>query len=623
MTKEYELKVDPRILELLGPNLYTNIYYVLAELIANAYDADANNVYIVSNKDDIRVEDDGHGMSYENGDIESYLNVAGVSRTNEGDSFTRSGRRLKMGRKGVGKLAALSVSEDVDILTVADGEKSGFVLTRYPDPDSMLRAIDDSEVVFEYVEDHGSAIVMRNPQYRLHKTLSAIKRNILKIFPLVDSDFRIHIIRGNETEIVEDFDRNIIKELGALITLGEAYAPLCDLVPNLYPGSRSDLVTARDQVSIPLTLFDQKNVEHEYQMVIKGWIGTYQSTRGRKAEITDFPDNFISIFANQKMGEFNILPLVGQNKMGEAYVIGQFHIDLFELSELPDMALSNRQGYKFDDPRYASMLEQARSLLNDILKMRDKFTDLRKAKVKQRKVDDQQAQEQELKRNVDVFRQKSSEGIAQSVLELGNNLTREAIEEIVSEAINDNSPDIGLKSIIDSQKKKILISQTLTDKPLADIIYQMLIFNGVPAEEIIYTNCDDEVSRVPEGYAVYEYLKTFFVDSYSTQKILALFVTSENTKISWGAITEVGAAWITQIDHKIFNIHPFSPGHPLDNHSAWQSTNRDSSGLWVTPLNADILCVKIESVCDLLGYEKKARPDNRAYLDGLVQVRES
>ena len=41
MVKEYNINVDPRILELLGPNLYTNIYYVLAELIANAYDADA------------------------------------------------------------------------------------------------------------------------------------------------------------------------------------------------------------------------------------------------------------------------------------------------------------------------------------------------------------------------------------------------------------------------------------------------------------------------------------------------------------------------------------------------------------------------------------------------------
>ena len=45
--KEYKIEIDPGILELLGPSLYTNIYYVLAELIANAYDADAKNVYII------------------------------------------------------------------------------------------------------------------------------------------------------------------------------------------------------------------------------------------------------------------------------------------------------------------------------------------------------------------------------------------------------------------------------------------------------------------------------------------------------------------------------------------------------------------------------------------------
>lgn len=80
MDKEYKINIDPRILELLGPSLYTNIYYVLAELIANAYDADAHNVYIISNKNDITVEDDGKGMSYIDGDVQKYLNVASISR---------------------------------------------------------------------------------------------------------------------------------------------------------------------------------------------------------------------------------------------------------------------------------------------------------------------------------------------------------------------------------------------------------------------------------------------------------------------------------------------------------------------------------------------------------------
>jgi len=176
--KEYELNVDPRILELLGPNLYTNIYYVLAELVSNAYDADAKNVYIIANPSDIRVEDDGHGMSYEDGDIKRYLNVAGVSRTDESNSLTRSKSRRKMGRKGVGKLAALSVSESVDILTIANGEKSGFVLARNPENGNKLKAISEEEITFVYAETQGTAIIMKDPQYRLHKTLNAVKRNL-------------------------------------------------------------------------------------------------------------------------------------------------------------------------------------------------------------------------------------------------------------------------------------------------------------------------------------------------------------------------------------------------------------------------------------------------------------
>ena len=622
--KENRLNVDPRILELLGPNLYTNIYYVLAELIANAYDADAKNVYIFSNKDDIRVEDDGHGMSYEAGDIAKYLNVAGVSRTTESDSLTKSGGRRKMGRKGVGKLAALSVSEDVDVLTVADGEKSGFVLTRQPENGHDLKAIPDDQIVFERITDHGSAIIMRNPQYRLHKTLDAVKRNLLKIFPLVNANFRIHVIRGKEEITIEDFDRSIMGELCALVTLGDKFKPLCDLVTDSYPERRADLVAAQAMKVIPITMKANDGKEHEYSLEVLGWIGAYRSTRGRKAELTDFPDNFISLFANEKMGEFNILPIVGQNKLNEVYVVGQLHVDLFELTELPDMALSNRQGYKSDDPRYEAVREYVRSdLLADILKRRETYTDIVNADKKKKKEDALRGDEAKLKAAIDAFRKKASADAVDALAALGVKASRDAMENAISQSINANSPDLGLKSAVDSQKKKILVSQTYPDKPFADIIYQMLIFNNVPPDDILYTNCDDEVCRVPEGRGVYDYLREFFVESYSTQKIFVLFVTSENTKVSWGAITEVGASWITKIDHKIFNIHPFRPEHPLNDEMQWQSTNRDrpSGDLWMMRLNADVFCQKIEAVCDALGYKKMAREKNMDHLGTLVSIR--
>lgn len=622
--KTYRLSVDPRILELLGPNLYTNIYYVLAELIANAYDADAKNVYIISNKDDIRVEDDGHGMSYEAGDIKKFLNVAGVSRTKEEDSKTRSGTRRKMGRKGVGKLAALSVSENVDVLTISNGEKSGFVLTRHPKSGHGLKAISDDKVVFERVGEQGSAIIMRQPQYRLHKTLAAVKRNLLKIFPLIDANFRIHIVRGNEEEVISDFDRSVMGELCALITLGDKFEPLCDLVPDNYPDRRGDLVSAKSAKVTHITMKAKDGKEHEYTLEVVGWIGAYKTTKGRKAELTDFPDNFISLFANEKMGEFNILPVVGQNKLNEVYVVGQLHVDLFEQTELPDMALSNRQGYKSDDPRYEEVRKYVHDeLLTEILKKRETHTDIANFEKKRQKEELQKDNESKLRASVDGFRRKASEEAAAALSKLGVNVSREAMEEAISKSINDNSPDLGLKAVVDSQKKRILISQTFADKPFSDIVYQMLVFNNIPPDEILFTNCDDEVSRVPNHRPVYEYLREFFVESYSTQKIFVLFVTSENTKGSWGAITEVGASWITKVDHQIFNIHPFRPEHPLNDELQWQTTNRDnpSGELWMFKVNADIFCTKIEAVCDALGYKKNARAKNMAYLGTIVSIR--
>lgn len=627
--KEYKLNIDPRILELLGPSLYTNIYYVLAELIANAYDADANNVYIIVNKDNITVEDDGKGMSYSNGDITKYLNVAAVSRNTDEESLTPLKRR-KMGRKGVGKLAALSVSENVLIKTISNGEKSGFILSRHINDNNLLSPIADEQIVFEKVSGNGTSVIMQNPQYKLHNTLKAIKRNLLKIFPLVNEDFKIHLIRDKDEEVIDNFDKEMISELSSMITLGDEFEHLNEYFKTPYKNEIAELCQNRPLVTIPINMNDKYGIEHAYNVEIKGWIGNYVSTRGRKVELTDFPDNFISLYANQKMGEFNLLPIVGQNRLNEVFVVGQLHVDIFELTELPDMALSNRQGYKTDDPRYQAVIDYVKkTLLPDIVEMRKFFVSLGKKKKEEKKLEQQRKNEDSFKRAVDAFREKTAKGAAKTISSrLRINAEQiDEVETILANEINANSPEMGIKSIIDSQKKKLLISQTYADKDLADIIYNMLIFNNVPPEDIIYTNCDDETSRIPEGdvgkSGIYDYLRDFFVDSYSMQKIYVIFVTSHNTKKSWGALMEVGAAWITQVEHKIFNIHDFRPEHPLDDEQQWHSSYRDSEdNLYMSRLSADIFAQKIEYICDKLGYKKRTRQENSKYLSTLVKITE-
>lgn len=623
MKKEYKIEIDARILELLGPNLYTNIYYVLAELIANAYDADAHNVYIISEENAIRVEDDGKGMSYKEGGISKYLGVAKLSRTDESNSVTALGRK-KMGRKGIGKLAALSISENVDIMTVANGEKSGFVLSRHPGQEGLLKPIDDEAVSFQKVHDHGTAIVMRNPEYSLHKTTDAIKRNIVNIFPLIDADFRIHIINTDKKDVViERLDDVFATSLCSIITLGDDYKYLTTKVKTKFLDKRDRLIEAREGYTKSLRMKNNIGEEKDYMLTIEGWIGAYETTKGRKKNSSDFPDNFISLYANKKMGEFNILPKVGKNKLNESYVVGQLYVDLFELSELPDMALSNRQGYKSDDLRYETVIDYVRKiLLPEILNKRVLYTILKNADNKKKQLFEQKKLEDKLKRNVESFKRKAGASISSRLNQNKNsNWSSEEVEHFVDEAINDNIPDFGLKSKVDKIKKKVLISQTGKDKVLSDLIYHFLLYNGMPASEILYSNCDDEVSRIPDDVPIFDYLREFFVNSYSDQKIYVIFVTSKNITGSFGTMAEIGAAWITKADHKIMNINKFRPEKPLNDSVTWQTSLIDKEGnITMDKINADLFCSKVEDVCRKLGYAPKDRKINMSYLESMVEI---
>ena len=635
--KEYKINIEPSILELLGPSLYTNIYYVLAELIANAYDADAKNVYIIEKDNEIIVEDDGNGMSYEKGDIANYLEVARVSRKTNEEATTALNRR-KMGRKGVGKLAALSVSDEVYVKTIVDNEKSGFILSRHVGEDRKLKPIKDENIVFEKITTQGTAIVMTNPQYKLHATSKTIRKNLIRIFPIVGNDFRIHIIKNGVSEIIDCAEKDFASQLSNLVTLGEEFQSMSLSFRPIKQERLDDLCYKWGEKVIPIEMVNNQGEKDNYELIIKGWIGAYKTTSNSKAEISDFPDNHISLYANGKMGEFNILPMVGKNKMTEVYVVGQLHVDLFELTELPDMALSNRQGYKSDDLRYQKVLEYVRNdLLPTVLRMRGTYSDLKKFDKKEKELEKGRAAEQKFKQAVSSMSQKTSKSAAEAIikkLESEKGLAVADVEEIVAQKISDNSADIGIKPLLDKDKKKILISHTSADKDMADVLYEMLKFNNVPAKDILYTSSDDEEARIPEvacgKSGIYDYLKDFFVNSASDQKPYVFFVTSAKMGKSWGAITEVGACWITELAHKIFNLYDdgapdgeksFRPDHPLDTDSVWQECTRNANKeICLSKLQCDTFAQKVMTVCKYLGYAIRTKEDNKRYLERIVHV---
>lgn len=626
--KEYKLEIDPNILKLLGPNLYTNIYYVLAELIANAYDASAKNVYIINNEDSIIVEDDGKGMSYSNGDIRQYLDVAKETRTSEANSYTKdSPPRRKMGRKGVGKLAALSVSENVYIMTKSNNELSGFIMSRSVPSSQLLQPLNDSDIKFEKVNNisHGTSIVMLNPEYKLHKTHDAIKRNLLKIFPMVNDDFRIHIISQNKETIINSFEKTMIRELGTLEIIGDNFANLKEFYTNPFPAQdgSEDLLILSPAITEKIILTNKYNVEKEYILKIEGWIGTYKTTEGRKlGDKTDFPDNFISLFANNKLGEFNILPVIGKNRLPEVYVVGQLHIDLFEETELPDMALSNRQGYKTEDKRYQTLLVHADKILSRALSLRNKFTDLKKEKETSQFLGEQKKKEEQLGKAVKEYKKAFKSSLSNNLKKVINNdVADDVIQQIADDTNNETMSLLGLKNEADKKRKKILLSQTESDKPLSDIIYDMLLYNGVPKEDILYSNSVNIESRLPLRTNIYEYLRSLFVETYSEEKLYIIYVTSKNMDDSWGCHMEAGAGWILKNEYCIFNCNDYRPKEPLYNGEQWHSSNISEEGrVSMDRGNLEIFVDYIQYICDLLGYAHKQKDENITFLSRRIDI---
>lgn len=162
-TSPYHLRISRLTVDKLGVKLYDKASAVVAELIANSYDADAETVTVrlplakqLASRAGgqlkdlgyvIDVEDDGHGMTPDEA-IDFYLRVGADRRVREGEdgSRSRAKKRPVMGRKGIGKLAPFGICRRIEVWS-AGGDKTerGYAVTHFfMDFDKIVTDEDDS-----------------------------------------------------------------------------------------------------------------------------------------------------------------------------------------------------------------------------------------------------------------------------------------------------------------------------------------------------------------------------------------------------------------------------------------------------------------------------------------------
>ena len=211
MSTKLVMKFDPKTIEHLGVRMYSTLPPALAELISNAYDADAEHVKVnlvesSSGPVSITVTDDGHGM--DESDIQSKFLVIGRNRRKqEGDKPTKRFKRLATGKKGLGKLALFGLSKHITIDTVKDGIRNRFSL----DWDRLMTSegeySPEAEVSNEKTNrTDGTSIKLSKLKRQTGFDIEGLADNLSKIF-VSDKNFKISIQNGLQKALVNEARR--------------------------------------------------------------------------------------------------------------------------------------------------------------------------------------------------------------------------------------------------------------------------------------------------------------------------------------------------------------------------------------------------------------------------------
>lgn len=289
MAGQYEMKFDPRTIEHLGVRMYSTLPPALAELISNAYDADASRVEIKFHENNgrpisIQVLDSGHGMSSD--DIQNKFLVIGRNRRKEdGDKPTTKFERLPTGKKGLGKLALFGLSKIITVDTVSGGLRNRFVLNWDELMDAEGSYNPQAELVNVPVDKPDGTIIKLSELKRQSSfDVQGLADSLSKIF-IVDDSFEIVLTNTDGLSLVVDNARrysNFTKEfewdVESLVPQGSKffgkvkgvfYTAATPIKPN--SGLRGVSLFSRGKLVNMPEFFSNSTSSHFFQY-LTGWI---------------------------------------------------------------------------------------------------------------------------------------------------------------------------------------------------------------------------------------------------------------------------------------------------------------------------------------------------------------
>lgn len=353
----YELRISRLTIDKLGVKLYDKVSAVVAELLANSYDADAENATVRlplntvlrhKNSDDddegtysIEVVDDGHGMTPEEA-RQQFLNVGrDRRRAMKNGHLSRSKKRPVMGRKGIGKLAPFGICRKMEIISSGGSRKPAGYLTShfFLDYDELLQDIDTNvpieagELDGTFRREHGTTIRLTTFLPKRVPDADTFYRQLATRFVFARPDFAITV------EDTRDADTNPPRRIRHMD------------VP-VFPETRID-VSKRSL-----------KTEDGELLPVKGWLAMAKDPF-KNEELAG-----VRIYARNKIvamtrdfeqpsgftGEFTI----------RSYLVGEIFAEWLDKDDGEDLIRSDRQGILWDSDYGRALKQWGADLIKEI-----------------------------------------------------------------------------------------------------------------------------------------------------------------------------------------------------------------------------------------------------------------
>ena len=450
-------------LKLLGKGLYSNPWTAIAELVANGLDAKASQVKIMIDMSDkkssiVEIFDNGTGMSYE--DLaEKYVLIGKNKR--EDNSLDEELKKNVMGRKGIGKLAALYLSNRYYLLSKTSSESSAWCFDMTAGQDSEIPAlnkVDPSQLnIISQAEwdnfETGTMIKLENVDMTNIgiQSIEGLKARLSDYYLLDSIDGKIELAvkyHADERIVFSPIEKNIaFKNFYALFD-NSGYNIKGKIQDDVFLASSFDEISAkrRSTVFLDNNLFklcgEQRFLKEDGRLTdepiayqLTGWIGVHASIKKEEAQRNDpsflknkaYKSTQLRLYVRKKLAVEDFLPYIKNTQAFANYIEGEISFDILDDNALGDIATSNRQGFAEDDERVSLLIELVKPIVSSLItkrvkigqeinqeerELKQKAEEERLAAEEERQKAEQEKLEAEIAKDEATKKQKEAEAIA-------------------------------------------------------------------------------------------------------------------------------------------------------------------------------------------------------------------